>query len=319
MNETISEEEVISYEENNICFFKIDFITNRKLIEFKSLKKLSKSFNTFITFENIESNDNIDKNDISMTICGENRDQVIGTKMKINEMIVSMRQKLSFTHLITVPFNNEVMRQQFCQFKDQVLTEFKDCEGIDENLFQNPSKLHLTFCVLVLLNQNEVSKAKQILTNSLDQIVKPLLNDKPLNVCVNGLDVMNNNLKRAHILFGQIVDPSNHFQEIADRIVGQYKESGFLRDNHSEERVKLHVTFMNSLFRQRIISRSNESQNKKFKRIKRESFDASRILDKYKFHKFSDFIIENIQFNDIKTKTEDGFYGRIEIIELPKE
>jgi activating signal cointegrator complex subunit 1 len=319
MNETVSEEEVISYEQNNICFFKIDFITNRKLIEFKSLKKLSKSLNTFIILGNVESNDNIDKNDVLVTINGENRDKVIETKTKMNKMVVSMRQKLSFTHLITVPFNNDIMRQQFCQFKDQILTEFKDCKGIDESLFQNPSKLHLTFCVLVLLNQNEVLKAKQILNNSLHQIVKPLLNDKPLNVSVNGLDVMNNNPKRAHILFGQIVDPSNYFQEIADRIVGQFKESGFLRDSHSEERVKLHVTFMNSLFRQRIISRTNESQNKKFKSIKREPFDASGIVDKYKSHKFSDFIIENIQFNDIKTKNEDGFYGRIEMIELPKE
>ena len=305
------DEEVISYVQNDVNWFKIELFVSKTLITRKVKQILQKTDKTLKNLVSIE----LKETKYLISICGEDRDQVIESKMKINHLIGLSRKKTPFTHLITVPFNCEPLRQEFTNFKDNVLTNFKNCKGIDESLFQNPFKLHLTIGVLVLLDQNEILSAKRVLKQSLDEIVRPILDDKPLKVTVEGLDIMKGQPNRAHVLYAQIRDESNKFQSIADQIVKQFVKSGLLQESY-ENKVKLHITFMNSLFRQRILSKTypNVSQ----KRIKRETFDAKAIIDSYNSYKFGEIVVQSIQLNDF-SKTEDGFYGLVESIDLPKD
>ena len=305
-------EQVISFVENDVILFRVEYIVLKSLVTKKVRRELqtnSKRLETKVKYEVKESN-------YLVSIWGKNRDNVIECRMTLNRLLALTRRKRPFTHLITVPFTYEPLKREFIRFMDNVLNTCKDSHGIDDTLFQQPFKLHLTFCVLVLINRNEVLMAKELLRQSLDQIVKPILQDKPLKVSIEGLDVIKGNPKRCHVLYAQIKDESNRLQTIADQIVGHYVKSGLL-DESNENKVKLHITFLNSLFRQRLLHKDLKTSPKK--RIKREVFDAQEIIETYKTHKFGEFIVEKIQLNDIKTKTEEGFYGLVEEIVLPKE
>lgn len=44
--------------------------------------------------------------------------------------------------------------------------------GVDENIFQNPSKLHMTVDVLSLLDQIEIEHAKEILSDKVEKVIR---------------------------------------------------------------------------------------------------------------------------------------------------
>lgn len=308
---TETDEEVITYVENDIVLFKIESIVLKVLVTKKVKKGLQNCFRRLETkckFIVKESNYLIE-------ICGQNRDKVIESKMCLNRLLSVSRRKRPFTHLITVPFNCEPLQSQFIEFKNDVLNSWKDLRGIEDTLFQQPFKLHLTFCVLVLLNQNEVIFAKELLTQSLDKIVRPIIKSEPLKVIIKGLDVIKGNPKRCHVLYAQIKDESNRLQTIADQMVAHYVKSGLLEES-DQNNVKLHITFLNSLFRQRILHKNRDSNEVSKKQIKREPFDAKEIIERYKDHIFCELEVKNIQLNDIKTKSKEGFYGLVHEIQL---
>jgi len=76
---------------------------------------------------------------------------------------------------------------------------------------------------------------------------------------------------------------------------------------------------MNSLFRQRVLIKSFDSSKGSKKRIKRESFDATDLIEWYDSYKFGQTVVKSIQLNEIRSSTKEGFYGLVEEIELPKE
>jgi activating signal cointegrator complex subunit 1 len=76
--------------------------------------------------------------------------------------------------------------------------------------------------------------------------------------------------------------------------------------------VKLHVTLMNSLFRKSDgLQKSKDSETKK-----RESFDASFILDKYKDYYFGKTVLDNIHLSIRFTSTQTGYYQSVATINL---
>lgn len=73
------------------------------------------------------------------------------------------------------------------------------------------------------------------------------------------------------------------------------------------DNVKLHVTLMNSLFRQ------SSSENTK---PKRESFDATYILEKFKTFQFGEVDLSNVQLSVRFTTGDDRYYKSAAIVPL---
>ncbi|XP_054164825.1 activating signal cointegrator 1 complex subunit 1-like [Oppia nitens] len=313
-SDQLAEEEVTTYKDNNnMTLFRWQSLVSNSMITKKvknSLNDWKRNIKTNVKFE-IKSNDKC-----LVTITDQNKDKVVVTKEKFNQLIINSRRLRPFTHLITVPFISDSLKDEFNQFKDNILTNFvSDGNRIDEYLFQKTFKLHLTVCVLVLLNDNEILLAKKLLRDSLDQIINPVLNGKPLKVTLEGLQVIKGQQERAHVVYAEVKEETNTLQTIADQIVNKFIKAGLLGDC-GDNTVKLHVTFINSLFRQRALIKQN-TENKK--RIKRETFNAKEILDFYKSYKFSEYIVKCIQLNEIKSITSEGFYGFVDGIDLPQD
>lgn len=82
-------------------------------------------------------------------------------------------KKLKFTHFISIPTNSECIKENFLTFKKNLLENCDlESSGFSENMFQKPEKLHLTICMLHLLNECDEQKAIEALNSCKKDIIE---------------------------------------------------------------------------------------------------------------------------------------------------
>ncbi|RWS04213.1 activating signal cointegrator 1 complex subunit 1-like protein [Dinothrombium tinctorium] len=252
-------------------------------------------------------------------------EQISVSEMRLSSLLLQIKHKLPFTHFISIPFNHEVMQNNFNTFRENICKHPSvEQWNINSLLFQNPNKIHLTFGILVLMTDEERTRATRTLQLCQEEVVKPILGDKPLVVDVKGVDVMNRDPNKAHVLYAKIQN-TNLLQSIADQVVDRFVKQGLMAKQ--KDPVKLHVTLMNSLFRLRkgkrrksLMSECSDGSSEismKNKKKGRQYFDASEIVQN-----FSDFTFaENLTLNEIHLSKvsyvdKDGYYAAMEKINL---
>lgn len=241
-------------------------------------------------------------------------DDVGEAKMRVSNILQNLsRGNVSFTHLVTIPFNIADFIESFLTFKKTVLNDFSHCRGVDEMLFQNAKKLHLTVSVLALNNDEEISKAINVFRDECNNIFKELEDELKTPFEVRGLDIMNDNPTKTNVLYAKIHSPV--VQRISNRINQQMRENGLLfKDKDPNSDVKLHVTFMNTLYLKR-----------KFRKLKRanrnmqwvNNFDSTEILDHFTDYLFAETTLKSIQLNEARAENDLGFYKEVDVYTLP--
>lgn len=78
-----------------------------------------------------------------------------------------------------------------------------------------------------------------------------------------------------------------------------------------KENVKLHVTLINTKYR----NETNENLRKK-RWVKRQPFDASNIMAKYKDYHFGECNFDSVHLSLISSIGEDGFYVPLHVVKL---
>lgn len=84
------------------------------------------------------------------------------------------------------------------------------------------------------------------------------------------------------------------------------------------DNVKLHVTLLNTKYRKVTTTRTTESPSPKKSKwfYKKQPFNASKIIEKYKDFNFGETDFKSLHLSSISTVDEDGFYKRISSIHL---
>ena len=88
---------------------------------------------------------------------------------------------------------------------------------------------------------------------------------------LEGIDYMNDDPSQVNVLYGQCVDVSGRLQRLADSVVDHFEARGLL--DREYERVKLHVTLMNTKFT------ASSSEGGAPSRPNRRYFNAKSILE----------------------------------------
>ena len=91
---------------------------------------------------------------------------------------------------------------------------------------------------------------------------------------------MNDDPEKVDILYGRCVENSGRLQQLADIIVDRLETDGLL--DRQYERVKLHATLMNSLFKVKDDSEENTV---------RSTFNAKPILEVIKLTNYNDAVL----------------------------
>uniref|UniRef100_A0A670I967 Activating signal cointegrator 1 complex subunit 1 n=2 Tax=Podarcis muralis TaxID=64176 RepID=A0A670I967_PODMU len=244
-----------------------------------------------------------------IVITGQHRNGIISARTRIDVLVESFRKKQPFTHFLSFALNQLAIQEKFLQFKEEVLEKCSNDYGVSSSLFQNPAKLHLTIGTLVLLNEQEIQKAQELLQRCKEDFIDSIAGGKPLTVEVAGVEYMNDDPAMMDVLYAKVhlKDGSNKLQHIADRLTDRFVTSGLMMKEW--DRVKLHATVMNTIFRKdpSAEEQSNRSAGKFFK--ERESFDGRNILKLFENFCFGEVQLNSVYLSQRFSSDSSGYYA----------
>ena len=139
-----------------------------------------------------------------VVITGNDARSVLSAKNRIELIVSSKRWREPFTHFISIPLCSSNIQDSFEDFKQLLLQSFSSVGSVDDTIFQKSSRLHLTICTLVLLNESEVAEALKILQNMHDDIVYDILGGASLEINLGNLEYMNDDPAAVDVLYGKV-------------------------------------------------------------------------------------------------------------------
>ncbi|XP_068610331.1 activating signal cointegrator 1 complex subunit 1 isoform X2 [Brachionichthys hirsutus] len=242
-----------------------------------------------------------------IVITGSHRASVSSAATRIEVLTESFRKKQPFTHFLSFPLNGPEIQEGFLRFKEDVLKQCSQDHGVEESIFQNPAKLHLTIGTFALLNEKEVKKAGEHLREC-ENVIRDLTEGKPLQLEVTGIEYMNDDPAMVDVLYAKVdvTDRSDRLQVIAGRLAEHFVAAGLMV--RERERVKLHGTVMNTLFRR---DSSVEDAGGPGRRTlsEREAFDARNILKRFGAHRFGAFRLNSVLLSTRYSSDCTGYYA----------
>lgn len=241
-----------------------------------------------------------------IVITGQKRGAVASAVTRIEVLMDSFRRKQPFTHFLSFPLNDPQIQERFLMFKEEVLEQCSEDSGVDGSIFQNPVKLHLTIGTLSLLNDMEVAKACELLQQCKEQL-QDITGGKALPLEVVGLEYMNDDPAMVDVLYAKVqaVDGSDKLQVIADQLVERFVAEGLMV--REWDRVKLHGTVMNTLFR-KDPSAEDKGGSGRPNMKDREAFDARGVLKKFGAFRFGEFELNAVHLSQRFSTDCSGYY-----------
>ncbi|XP_046584119.1 LOW QUALITY PROTEIN: activating signal cointegrator 1 complex subunit 1-like [Haliotis rubra] len=251
-----------------------------------------------------------------IVILGHDRKGVSSAKTRIDVIVESARQKQPFTHFLSICINN--IEQSFVDFKTDVLRECDGDRSLEASLFQNPKKLHLTLGTLALLNDAEITMATELLQQCKEDLVEPILKGQKLLTRVQDLEYMNDDPNAVDVLYAaqiKMTDASHDvLQILCDRLVDKFSAAGLMPRQF--ERVKLHVTVMNTLFRKDPTGTAQAEVTESRRNVKEREFDAAGVLRKFGKYDFGPQEVTAIHLSKRYSTGQDGYYDSVGSISL---
>lgn len=241
-----------------------------------------------------------------IVITGSQKAAVSSALTRVEVLVESFRKKQPFTHFLSFPLNDSKIQAGFLKFKDEVMQQCSQDHGVEESIFQNPAKLHLTVGTLALLNDIEVRKACEHLQEC-QSFIRDITEGKPLLLEVTGIEYMNDDPAMVDVLYAKVnvKDGSDKLQMIADRLVEHIVSAGLMV--REWDRVKLHGTVMNTLFRKDSTAEDTGGTGRQTS-SEREAFDARNILKTFGAYSFGEFELNTIHLSQRYSTDCTGYY-----------
>lgn len=244
-----------------------------------------------------------------IVITAQQRSGVISARTRIEVLMESFRKKQPFTHFLSFALNQSEIQERFLKFKEEVEEKHSQDQGVDGSIFQNPAKLHLTVGTLVLLNEKEVALACELLQQCKKEFIDAITGGKSIPVEVVGIEYMNDDPAMVDVLYAKVrvKDGSDKLQLVSDQLLERFLSSGLMMKDW--DRVKLHATIMNTLFRKDPSAEGRTSStNWKQAPRERESFDAHNILKNFENYYFGEVNLNAVLISQRFSTDSTGYY-----------
>ncbi|XP_003746121.1 activating signal cointegrator 1 complex subunit 1 [Galendromus occidentalis] len=266
-----------------------------------------------------------------VVVSGNDENDVQLCVEKIQNLVLSLRSKDSFTHFISIPLTYPEVQRSLADFKHLVLQSSSSFAGpgIMDRMFIKERKLHLTVCCLCLFDKNEEAQAIEIL-QTCDELIKGSLGNEPFNIEVRGLEIMNDEPSEVNVLYAKVFEQdrsdAGRLQILCDSIVERFRQSGFLRNKlaSSREKLKLHMTLINSKFSEDPTAVDDPSQSLNQRSVgskqerKSSPFDATNILKNFGDFRFGMVQLDRVELNVVSiSEPGTGYYRKLKHLRLP--
>ncbi|XP_061611573.1 activating signal cointegrator 1 complex subunit 1 [Phyllopteryx taeniolatus] len=242
-----------------------------------------------------------------IVVTGPHKTAVSSAITRIEVLIDNFRKKQPFTHFLSLPLNDPKIQEGFLKFKDGVLEQCSQDQGLDGSIFQNPAKLHLTVGTLTLLDDSEVRKASEHLQDC-QNLIRDITGGQPLPLRVTGVEYMNDDPGMVDVLYAKVnvKDGSDKLQVIADRLVEYFISQGQMA--REWDRVKLHGTVMNTRFRKDTTVKEASGSGRQGTN-EREAFDARKILKIFGAYHFGELDLNTVSLSQRYSADCTGYYA----------
>lgn len=216
-------------------------------------------------------------------VVGLTRDDVISCLQRIDTIIKSARMKMRPTHFIGVPFEGESLLGKFKEFTDSL--DKYSMPGYTPDMLTTPQKLHVTFNVMALLDDNDKRKAIHLLQDFIAAQKEDLF--KNIEVKIKGLESFQANLKKCYVLYAAV--HSEALQQLGDRLYSHFMKHDLSFKEHGRETVKLHMTLI--------------------KGTKGQSFDCEQMFNELREFDFGTAIVKEVHLSQMSSVDPDtGYY-----------
>lgn len=245
-------------------------------------------------------------------IIGREKSAIALAKKRIEQLVKTSRLKQNITHFVSIPIGlDQNVRERYEQFKSYILSDVKcsTSKGIDESVFQNGMRFHITLRALYLgdlIEHKQVAKICETLKST------TLLREQknPIKLHVKGLDIMNDDPMEAKILYAKVeeVSSDSSFKKIVNHIFDCFeplaKDSNRFDDN-ADLKVKIHATILNSRYRNK---GQFEASNNHLKQSANSKMDVTNILQKYGDYDFGTVTFNQLHICGVGQRDQDEYY-----------
>jgi hypothetical protein len=228
-----------------------------------------------------------------------------------------IQPKFMWTHFIAFPYyTNKSFVEKYIFFRNTILGE--NFANINEHLFQQESRLHMTFCLLQLKNKEQLSLAQKLISES-EKEINELTENFPITLDFDQFELMGTPNKTR--VFYTRPDPNHESTEKTKDIIDilirklvdnqlltkemlQYSNISYNVATERYENQKLHVTLLNSTFLYRQMKKMNKNETIK------PYFNGQYILKKMKHFNFGSTPTNNFVLYEMKVD-KNGNYNQV--------
>ena len=229
-----------------------------------------------------------------------------------------IKPKFLWTHFLAFPFfKNKDFVDKFGFFKSTILNE--NFANINEHMFQNENRLHLTICLFQLKNKEQIALVEKLIKESESEI-NEITQNISLALNFDQFDMMGDQ-KKTRVLYTKPDSDRNESTEKIKDIIDvlltkfikndiltkemlKYSNIAYNQITERYENQKLHVTLLNITFLLRELSKNNKEDNYK------PYFNGQNILKKMKHFNFGMTSSNNIVLLEMKTD-KNGNYNQV--------
>lgn len=239
----------------------------------------------------------------NLEIRSDHKSAVIRACFRIHMLVMEIRARQDFTHFLSFPATSS---QSVIENYHKFVSKVTDACGVPSQIFQSSKKLHLTIGTLVLSDKVERENAMDMMDQIKTEIINPLLKRNPIKMRMRGLEYMNDDPTAVNVLYGKVIstDNKNTLQKVADAVFKRFDKTGLMKESY--DKVKLHVTLMNTRFLPAEPSSSGRGPG--YQENKSNTFDATPILKMFGDYNFGEFVINDLHISQRYSVDENGYY-----------
>ena len=194
-------------------------------------------------------------------------------------------------------------------FRRSVLSSQPRPEGLTEEMFTEPSRMHLTLAVFRLFTDSEIQETLLAVEDCVKVARSALAGSD--NIGIRGLDTMNDDHSSTTVLYARVKEGVKQLQQFADVLLQKLSEA--VPDYVDRRyRVKLHATLINASKKKEAIDAQGHSRHHR----RRATFDACSIMKSLGSQDFGDVPLKEVHFSQRGEYDDNGFYKCISTVPL---
>ena len=177
-----------------------------------TLKKLESDTGCAIEIPKFQSDSEV------VIVKGTTQRGIQSVKNRIEIIIETSPEASEVTHFISIPISSPGISAALREFKHRILGA--SARGVEESIFQDAAKLHITVCALKLHSNEDIQRACTLFNDRVQGLAESCFDNGPVCIELKGANCMNDDSADVHVVYAdaEVVGRKEALQVFADQV-----------------------------------------------------------------------------------------------------